>query len=95
MEFGNDRTENTMTTTLVGTPDPDDFGEWPWPKRPERLNWLVRTLADHVARIKWLIQAAREAEADKRIVWELEASLDLATAASAHLGDQIRNATVT
>ena len=76
-----------MTTTLVGTPDPEDDGY--------RLDWLEITLLDHVARIEWLIRTSREAGAGKRVVWELEASLALATAASAHLGDQIRNATVT
>jgi len=73
-----------VTTTLVGTPDPED--------RAYHLDWLALTLADHVARIEWLIRTAREARVGKRIVWELEASLDLATAASAHLGDQISNA---
>jgi hypothetical protein len=48
-----------MTTTLVGTPDPDDFGL----RRVERLSWFARTLADHVSRIEWLIRTARDAHA--------------------------------
>jgi len=74
-----------MTTTLVGTPDPDDFGL----RRVERLSWFARTLADHVSRIEWLIRTARDAHAGKDVVWDLEASKTLATAALRSLGDPV------
>ena len=66
-----------MTTTLVGTPDPDDFGL----RRVERLSWFARTLADHVSRIEWLIRTARDNGAGREVVWDLEGSLELTKAA--------------
>jgi hypothetical protein len=68
-----------MTTTLVGTPDPDDVG---WlRRRVERLDWLASTLANHVARIEWLIRTARDNGAGREVVWDLEGSLELTKAA--------------